>query len=74
MKNSQKGLAPILCESHSGIHHHHFACPICKNKVGGFYMVGNGENDWRTHQDKFCSECGQKIDWSNVEWGTIYCW
>lgn len=73
MKNAENGLAPVLCNSGSGaIHHHHFGCPICGNKVGGFLSTGNGADDWGTHQDKFCSECGQKIDWNNTEWSTIY--
>lgn len=73
MKNVKKGLAPVLCNSGSGaIHHHHFGCPICGNKVGGFLWAG--KDDWSTHQDNFCKECGQKIDWSNTEWSTIYRW
>ena len=71
MKN--KGLAPVLCNAGSGsIHHHYFGCPVCWSEVGGFTITGDGEDDWGTHEDKFCSECGQKIDWRNVEWSTIY--
>ena len=73
MNNVKNGLAPVLCNSGSGaIHHHHFGCPICGNKVGGFLSTGNGTDDWGTHQDKFCSECGQRIDWNNIEWSSIY--
>lgn len=75
MKKNENGLSPALCNAGMGsryIHHHYFGCPICGNKVGGFLITGSGEDDWSTHQDKFCSECGQKIDWSNTEWSTIY--
>lgn len=75
MKKNENGLSPVLCNAGMGsryIHHHYFGCPICGNKVGGFLITGSGEDDWSTHQDKFCSECGQKIDWSNTEWSTIY--
>lgn len=68
-----KGAAPVLCNAGSNsIHHHYFGCPVCGSEVGGFTVTGDGEDDWGTHEDKFCSECGQKIDWSNVEWSTIY--
>lgn len=71
--NCEEGISPILCESERGsIHHHHFACPICKNKVGGFLSTGSGENDWGTHQDKFCSECGQEINWGDTNFVDIY--
>lgn len=73
MRALRKGLSPVLCNSGSSrIHHHYFGCPICGNEVGGFLITGGAENDWSTHKDKFCSECGQKIDWSKVEWSTIY--
>ena len=65
----------MLCNSGShSIHHHHFGCPICGHKVGGFLATGGGQEDWTTHRDKFCGECGQQIDWSNTEWETIYCY
>jgi hypothetical protein len=73
MTKHTKGLFPVLCNNGGGaIHPRYFGCPICRNKVGGFLLTGNGENDWGTHKDKFCNECGQKIDWSGVEWSTIY--
>lgn len=71
----ENGMAPVLYNARRGmIHHHYFGCPVCKNKVGGFLITGNGEDDWSTHQDKFCSECGQKIDWNRTEWSDIYKW
>ncbi len=67
------GLPPILCRAESGAaHHHYFGCPKCGFEVGGFVITGGGTNDWHTHTDKFCSECGQKIDWRNVQWLSIY--
>ena len=66
-----KGLSPVLC---GGRGRRYFGCPICGNKVGGFLITGKGEDDWSTHQDKFCNECGQKIEWSNTNWTDIYKW
>lgn len=63
------GKAPLLC---NGGRDNYFGCPVCGNKVGGFLITGSGENDWHTHRDKFCSECGQKIDWNHTEWSSIY--
>lgn len=68
-----KGVIPVLRKTGSdAIHHHYFGCPVCGSEVGGFVITGSGDDDWSTHQDKFCSECGQRIDWSNVQWETIY--
>lgn len=67
------GLAPVLCNAGSNaIHHHYFGCPTCGSEVGGFIVTGSGDDDWSTHEDKFCKECGQKIDWSNTEFSSIY--
>lgn len=69
----KSALPPVLCNAGSNaVHHHYFGCPVCGSEVGGFVITGSGDDDWSTHQDKFCSECGQKIDWSNVKWETIY--
>lgn len=69
----KKGLSPVLCKSGNySIHHHHFGCPICGHEVGGFLAIGSGQDDWTTHKDKYCSECGQKIDWSSTNWEAIY--
>lgn len=40
-----------------------FLCPNCKTKVGGYYITGCGENDWCYTKDKFCKNCGMKINW-----------
>lgn len=70
---NNKGLSPILRDAGThAVHHHHFVCPSCGFEVGGFTITGRGEDDWGTHTDKFCSECGQKIDWDNVKWSDIY--
>jgi len=56
------GLEPVLCNAGSNaVHHHFFGCPVCGTKVGGFVITGSGDDDWSTHEDKFCKECGQKI-------------
>ncbi|MBQ5871451.1 MAG: hypothetical protein IIW69_03445 [Bacteroidaceae bacterium] len=68
-----KSLSPLLLKnSNSRVHHHFFACPACHAEVGGFVITGQGEDDWSTHTDKFCSECGQPIDWSKTNWFDIY--
>ena len=70
---TDNALPPVLCNSGSNaIHHHYFGCPVCGSEVGGFVITGSGDDDWITHQDKFCRECGQRIDWGKVKWETIY--
>lgn len=72
VKNIEKS-SPVLCHAPIGaIHHHYFGCPRCGNEVGGFTRTGHGPDDWGTHTDKFCSECGQAIDWSKTVWESIY--
>lgn len=41
-----------------------FVCPVCGAFVGGYIITGGGDNDWGYEKNKFCRECGQKIDWS----------
>ena len=48
-----------------------FGCPRCGNEVGGYVITGDGPDDWSTHQDKLCSECGQRIDWDGVNFFEI---
>jgi hypothetical protein len=69
--DASSGKDPVLC-SGGYIHHHYFGCPVCGTEVGGFVTTGSGTNDWSTHQDKFCKECGQKINWSGTNWNEIY--
>lgn len=67
------GVKPILCNAGcNAVHHHFWGCPRCGSEVGGFIITGSGEDDWGTHKDKFCKECGQKIDWNNTEFSSIY--
>lgn len=61
---------PVIC--HGGIAHpKFFGCPRCAKEVGGYVITGDGPDDWSTHKDKFCSECGQKIDWDGVDFYEI---
>lgn len=73
MDNRKFAQNPVLCNKGSGsIHHRFFGCPICGTEVGGFLSTGDGPDDWMTHQDKFCHECGQAIDWGNTDWLSLY--
>ena len=61
---------PVIC--HGGIAHpRFFGCPSCGKEVGGYVITGDGPDDWSTHQDKFCSECGLKINWESVNFSDI---
>ena len=63
--SSRKNNNPVICRG--GIAHpKFFGCPRCGKEVGGYVITGDGPDDWSTHKDKFCSECGQKIDWDGV--------
>lgn len=64
---NEKGLKPIIRE---GVTYQDktYWCPNCNNRVGGYVTLGSGENDWSYQKDKFCSECGTKIDWSVKPW------
>lgn len=70
-KDKLEAISPILCDGGS-IHHHFFGCPECHTEVGGFISTGSTDNDWTTHQDEFCKECGKRIDWTDVIWEEIY--
>jgi DNA-directed RNA polymerase subunit RPC12/RpoP len=64
---------PVLSPSPgSAVHHHYFACPSCGHKVGGFIIIGEGENDWTTHKDNYCPNCGHRIIWDGVDFSDIY--
>lgn len=68
--SSRKNNNPIIC--HGGIAHpKFFGCPRCGKEVGGYVITGDGPDNWSTHQDKFCPECGQKIDWNGVNFYEI---
>lgn len=55
-----KGKKPI-CDTQitNGIFSIFYYCPMC-NRIVGIYDEESGMD----FQDKFCRECGQKIDWS----------
>lgn len=40
----------------------YYFCPKCKNDVGLYVKKYR-----MSYQDKFCRECGQRIDWSEEE-------
>lgn len=44
-----------------------FGCPRCGTQVGGYIITGADNNNWTTHADKFCRECGQEIRWYGVD-------
>lgn len=66
--NQQIGLPPMIC---NGLRRKYFVCPICDWEVGGYVITGPGDDDWDTHMDKFCCQCGQKIDWSHINFQDI---
>lgn len=59
----QKSLKPIRSADRDRSGEHYWLCPNCKTRVGGYIITGGGCDDWHYEKDKFCSECGTKIDW-----------
>lgn len=55
-------MEPIIAGGYPG--YKYWACPCCKHEVGGY--TNRYSENWGTHQDKFCPECGTKIDWKNI--------
>ena len=49
-------------ERNYGILSIQYYCPKCKNDVGAYHSETG-----MCFEDKFCRECGQKIDWSEEE-------
>lgn len=45
----------------------YYVCPSCGKKVAGYYTTGGGDNDWGYRKDKFCCNCGLKMDWGKEE-------
>ena len=68
------GVKPVLKDKAQGLWNIdlYFACPVCDYEVGGFASTGSGEDDWNAHIAQFCPSCGQKIDWGNNVWNSIY--
>ena len=58
-----KYLKPIKSHDRDSSGEHCWLCPNCNNRVGGYVITGNGYNDWSYEKDKFCSQCGTKLDW-----------
>lgn len=69
-KEEKEGKCPYVCGP-SYDHNKFFGCPRCGTKVGGYIITGPGWDDWTTHEDKFCRECGQKINWDGVDFSAI---
>ena len=65
-----KGVNPVVCNG-GYVHHKFFGCPRCGKEVGGYVITGDGPDDWSTHKGNYCPECGQKIDWSGVNFFAI---
>lgn len=61
----EQGVKPIKIPDRDRTGEHYWMCPHCKNRVGGYLITGSGEDDWSYHEDKFCKECGAKIDWKS---------
>lgn len=59
-----KGVKPIKSVNRDNTGEHYWSCPNCKTRVGGFIITGKGEDDWGYEEDKFCKECGAKINWN----------
>ena len=65
MQVNNVGLRPIKSKDRDrATLEHYWMCPKCQTRVGGYAITGRGEDDWVYDQDKFCKECGTKIDWS----------
>ena len=63
--SDKNGLRPIKTvgrERSTG--EHYWICPNCNNSVGGYVITGGGDDDWSYEEDKFCRECGTKINWN----------
>lgn len=63
MNNNSK---PIKSTDRDSTGEYYWKCPTCGNRVGGYIIIGSGEDDWGYVKNKFCCECGTKIDWRYV--------
>ena len=57
---------PVKSDERDNTGDYYWKCPTCGNRVGGYIITGKGIDDWGYKQDKFCCECGTKINWSKV--------
>lgn len=67
-----------------------YLCSKCGAKVGYYVITGHGEDEWNYKKDKFCSRCGQPVEWETahsqkrlvgyscghmyIEIGCVYCY
>lgn len=68
IENIEKSVAkePIGQDLHgkTGGHIHKYVCPICENFLANRWEANDDHNAFCPD---YCSECGQKIDWSEFE-------
>lgn len=62
---TDKGLAPVKSTDRDRTGEHYWLCPSCCGRVGGYVITGSGDDDWGYEKNKFCKECGTKIDWNH---------
>ena len=62
--NDEKGLKPTKSTNRDFTGEYYWMCPNCKERVGGYVITGREHDDWFYEEDKFCRECGTKINWS----------
>lgn len=60
---AKKGLKPVKSNDRDRTGEHYWLCPNCNSRVGGYIITGGGYDDWSYEEDKFCRECGTKINW-----------
>lgn len=61
-----KSNKPIKSNDRDESGEYYWICPKCGNRVGGYIITGRSFNDWGYKEDKFCSECGIKINWNKL--------
>ena len=60
---TKKGFKPVKSNSRDRTGEYYWLCPNCDGRVGGYIITGGGADDWGYEKDKFCRNCGTKIDW-----------
>lgn len=58
-----KSFKPLKSTDRDRSGEHYWVCPCCQTRVGGYVITGSGPDDWSYEKDKFCKECGTKINW-----------
>ena len=66
--NERKPLGVDLHGKKSG-NIHKYVCPICGKFLNGRYIIEESKKDgsFKAYICKYCPECGQKLDWSDIE-------